>query len=309
MLRGPLSNTNYKPQFSGHETFPLRYGWLKKAYDAVAETECLGDNRSVFSGDDAIARFGVGKNMVLSIRHWAIVSGIMAEKKKNSGYITTEFGRLLFDETRGKDPYLESPITLWLIHWNLCGSPVKTTWYWAFNYFNGATFERESFVNGLTKIASDNEWARVARATIKRDVECFVRSYVQRLASGRVGHEDSLESPLVELGLIRPVGKRDGFRFVRGDKPTLGNGVLVYALLDFWSQFTDAETLSFESILYEPGSPGRVFLIDEETLADRLLNIEDITSGSCRWNDTAGLRQIIRHKPMSASRCPCSDRF
>ena len=34
MTRGPLYEPDYKPQFSGHETFPLRYGWLKKAFDA-----------------------------------------------------------------------------------------------------------------------------------------------------------------------------------------------------------------------------------------------------------------------------------
>ena len=39
MLRGPLYGDDYRPQFSGHETFPLRYGWLKKAFDAVLGTE------------------------------------------------------------------------------------------------------------------------------------------------------------------------------------------------------------------------------------------------------------------------------
>ena len=29
MLRGEFADKEYKPQFSGHETFPLRYGWLK----------------------------------------------------------------------------------------------------------------------------------------------------------------------------------------------------------------------------------------------------------------------------------------
>ena len=40
--------------------------------------------------------------------------------------------------------------------------------------------------------------------------------------SGKASHEDVLESPLPELGLVKPVGKRDGFRFVRGNKPSLG---------------------------------------------------------------------------------------
>src|SRR5690606_38019485 len=77
MARGPLYQQDYKPQFSGHETFPLRYGWLKKCYDRVAETEPEPDNKSLCWGDDAIARFGVGKNMVSSMRHWATVAGII----------------------------------------------------------------------------------------------------------------------------------------------------------------------------------------------------------------------------------------
>ena len=62
-----------RPQFSGHETFALRAGWPKKAYDAAAE------DAAVFSGDAAIARFGVGKNMVRSIRHWALAAGVLDE--------------------------------------------------------------------------------------------------------------------------------------------------------------------------------------------------------------------------------------
>ena len=32
MLTGPLQN-NKRPSFSGHETFPMRYGWLTKMMD------------------------------------------------------------------------------------------------------------------------------------------------------------------------------------------------------------------------------------------------------------------------------------
>lgn len=68
MLRGPLAKEGFKGQFSGHETFPLRHLWLRKAYDAVKE----GAPRSIFTEPEAIITFGVGKNMVSSIRHWAL---------------------------------------------------------------------------------------------------------------------------------------------------------------------------------------------------------------------------------------------
>ena len=52
--------------------------------------------------------------------------------------------------------------------------------------------------------------------------------------------------------------------------------------------------LSFEKIMHEPGSPGRVFLLNEDDLADRLARLSEITSGNINWSETAGLRQLIR---------------
>ena len=63
------------PSFSGHQTFPFRYTWLKKGVDAVM------DNPNVFTDDDAPVILGVGKNMVSSIRHWCSVSGLIEKRK------------------------------------------------------------------------------------------------------------------------------------------------------------------------------------------------------------------------------------
>ena len=67
-----------KPSFSGHETFPLRHGWLEKAYDAVYSSE-----KNPFTEDLAIADFGVGKNMVNAIKHWAIATGFVKIENEN----------------------------------------------------------------------------------------------------------------------------------------------------------------------------------------------------------------------------------
>lgn len=292
MARGPLYEKEYKHQFSGHETFPLRYGWLKKAYDAVSDTEGDEDNKRVFLGDDAIARFGVGKNMVASMRHWATVAGIVEEPQGSQMIRTTELGRKLFGAD-GLDPYMEHPATLWLIHWHLVALPTKTTWFWTFNHFPAVAFQRDNLLKGLARLANDRAWARVAGATIKNDVACFIRTYVAQRPSGHAGLDDALESPLTELGLIKSAG-RDNFRFVRGPKSTLGNGVFVYALLDFWARRSATATLSFEAIAHEPGGPGRVFLLDENDVADRLAELEDATEGALRWSEATGLRQVVR---------------
>ena len=300
MLRGPLYQGDYQPQLSGHETFPLRYGWLKKAFDAVRSTEDKTDNRWVFTGDDSITRFGVGRNMVASMRHWATASGVIEDVAGARRIRCTKFGDLLFGKG-SLDPYMENPATSWHIHWRLCGRADKTTWFWAFNHFPALLFDRDMLVRGVEKLADESAWARSSPATIRRDVSCFVRTYVARPVSRHTSYEDALESPLTELGLIKPVGgPGGGFRFVRGPKPSLGAGVFSYAVTAFWSRYSSAtNTLSFEALSHEPGSPGRVFLLAENDLVDLLGKIESLSGGMYRWSETAGLKQLIRERALT----------
>jgi hypothetical protein len=76
MIRGPLANPTFRAQFSGHETFPLRHLWLKKAYDQVACGKGWRSAKIALHRSEAIVTFGVGKNMVGAIRHWALTCGI-----------------------------------------------------------------------------------------------------------------------------------------------------------------------------------------------------------------------------------------
>lgn len=52
--------------------------------------------------------------------------------------------------------------------------------------------------------------------------------------------------------------------------------------------------MAFESIAYGEGSPGRVFKLDEDSVAERLFGLDELTGGTLSWTDTAGLRQVHR---------------
>ncbi len=149
------------PKFAGHETFTLRYGWLKKAVDAT------GERQDIFLQDDALVTLGVGKNMVRSIRHWGLVTGILEESQdvsNNRGrYIRpSALGSLLFGP-HGLDPYLEETGTLWLIHWQLAGLPdCPTTWFWVFNHLPDAEFTKEKLLSELAG-ASRAGWLETSR--------------------------------------------------------------------------------------------------------------------------------------------------
>src|SRR3954447_13397667 len=181
--------------FSGHETFPFRYPWLKKGIDAVRED---GD---VFLRDDAITTLGVGKNMVRSIRHWCLAAGVLEESRDGGGALRpSELGNLLLDD-RGLDPYLEDPATLWLLHWQIASSRGRAaTWFWTFSRFHEPEFTREALTSSLYRWTQTLGGKQVAESSLKRDVEVFLRTYVPSRQSR--GGEDSLDCPFIELGLI-----------------------------------------------------------------------------------------------------------
>lgn len=295
MVHGRLAIPSLRPQFSGHETFPLRHLWLRKAYDAVEE-QCKDGVavNGVFSDPEAVARFGVGKNMVRSIRHWSLACGILEEVWH--GLKPTPLAELLFGP-RGVDPYLEHPATIWLMHWMVAGRAKRTTtWYWGFNYFSAQTFERDMLAGELNEYCRSLERKRASPGTIRRDVECFIRSYVPR--AGASFTEELTEPLLGELGLIQQIG-RSTFAFRRGPKPTLPDTVFLFALLEFWGKFSPTtSTLAFEAIAYEAGSPGRVFKLDENSVAERLVNIERITKGAISSSNTSGLRQVVKSREL-----------
>jgi hypothetical protein len=283
-----------KMQFSGHETFPLRQLWLRKAFVAV-DDGTADYQKTVFLEEGAVRRFGVGKNMVAAIRHWALACDIISESKGETPEISL-IGRLLFG-ARGVDPYMERPATSWLVHWLLAGRALRsTTFYFLFNRVNTQTFDRATLLADLAAFAHRDS-ARVSLDTLKRDIEVCLRSYVPR-HDGREA-DDAAEPLLADLGLLSegPIGT---FQFRRGAQPTLPDGVFIFALLEFWRGFATNDeggqkTMSFEAIAHHFGSPGRVFKLDESSVAERLLNLESVTRGALRWTDTAGVRQISRH--------------
>lgn len=280
-----FDNWSGKPQFAGHETFPLRILWLRKAYDAVRG----GAPLTVFKDDEAISRFGVGRNMAVSMRFWAQAAGIIELDGKELK--PTPLGDLLFGDG-GLDPYLEHPTSLWLIHWNLASSPENTTtFFYCFNGLFGHEFRSADLVQAIQHLIEQKGW-RGAHKTIQNDVTVFLRSYCSR-PSGAM--DDAAEPLLSELALVQETGASGWYEFSIGPKPNLHDALFAYALDTYWRRAHQSRaTLAAELICHDAGSPGRVFKMDEDSVIERLMRINESTSGAFVWTDTAGLRQIQR---------------
>ena len=285
------------PSFSGHQTFPFRYTWLKKGVDAVLK------DQTVFSSENASVTLGVGKNMVASIRHWCQVSGLIKTDTNQRGrFIPTNLGKAIFGDQNGFDPYLDDPATLWLIHWKIATNINQATaWYWAFNIFRENQFAPDIFKKQL------HDWTQqqkpsmrpVSHNTLQRDIHCFIRTYCQSRHTAAV-IEESFDCPLVELNLITELPENIGYEFQRGEKETLPSQIFAATLVAFWDFcFSEKEALPFSEVMYAPLSPGRIFRLDEDTMVTYLENLNELTKGALQYDETAGLKQVYQYKNLN----------
>ena len=282
--------------FSGHETFPLRQLWLRKAYTQVL-AQTTSAPKGVFTDADAIGRFGVGKNMVSSIRHWALACDVIRSSDAAKGeFGVGEIGGFLFGEKKACDPYLEHDATIWLVHWLLAGRAQRSaTWYVVFNFVQSQSFSLNDVLKLIEEYVAEYKIGRYSSTTLRRDVEVCLRSYG---SLSKAVNEDSAEPLLSELSLLSSTS-RDSYHFNRGPQYSLPDQVFAFALLDFWQRRDRnsggaQSTLSFNAIAHEYGSPGRVFKLDEDSVSDRLSRIFDVTHGLLAWTDSAGIRQVSR---------------
>ena len=221
--------------FARHETFHPRWGWIRKAYVATADS-------SVFNAEDATLRLGVGKNMVRAIRFWGHAFRALAyerdeKRPRMSLSVQSQIGRAIFDEDTGWDPFTEDPGTLWLLHWLLlapieCAMPV---WWTAFNEFGAVEFTQQELSDFVTdQVGSVSSWSsRPHPSSIDKDVSWF--------------------------------------RFVVGPKPTLPPEIVFYACADFLARTeSGANTVSVSRLATEAGAPGRVFKVSEADLVELL---------------------------------------
>jgi len=292
-VSGSLLATAAAPSFARHETFHPRFGWLRKA---VTESAKAGD---VFTDDEATVKLGVGKNMVHAIRYWGLAFKILEQKPNPERprvplTVPSAFGmRLLGDD--GWDPYLEDAASLWLLHWKLlspkCYAPV---WWVAFNDFTAIQFSESQLTAHVLELAAAAGWPTVVEASVKKDVDCLIRTYTLR-RHGRQSLDDILDCPFRELELIEAATGEEGrrWRFVLGDKPGLPDEIVAHAALDYAALSSDgARSISIARLAHDPGSPGAAFRLNETALFDALSRAAT-SSNSLRVAEPGGLRQLL----------------
>lgn len=273
--------------FSGHETFPLRFSWLTKAVELVHE------NPKILNADEAIAEFGVGRNMVRSIKHWGQATGVLEPDQNERGAMcVTPFGDLLFGH-EGADPYCEDTGTLWVLHWHLCRTPERSTlWHFLFGHWRGGGIEFRSMMPTLEKWLEEQEGVMPSVSTLRRDLQCFTNTYV----APRGAHlhlEDVVSCPLATLGLVQD--NRGTLYLREGQQLGLPPEIFGYAVLDYWNLIApNIEQIAIQEVLERRASPGQILLLSEDQAYDLVQQIENLDDPPFRYDSTAGVQQLYR---------------
>jgi hypothetical protein len=294
-------------RFSGHETFPCRYAWLPKAAQAVAEK---GNHNILTSAreDDAMVQLGVGKNMVRSIRFWAEAADVLEATEK--GQKLTDFGLHLLlgkNDLPPLDPYLEDIQTLWLIHWKLATNQKAAIFAWDFllNQFQEPELYASTVLRAFRKAVTQLSNKDITSGSLEQLYEVFLHSYVPTRGQKGDVREDSLDCPLVELGLLQPNGFTQSalypgrvepkYVFRREEKTEISHALFAYCLDEFWrSRFSEEQSMSLHAIVSGHGSPGQVFKIPEGDIRTRLLALKHQTNGLLRFEESAVIPRVVR---------------
>lgn len=287
-------NPSARPTLGGHETFTFRYGWLRKG------VELANENGNIFSQDDALVQLGVGKNMVRAIRHWCLATNLLEESQsegRTKPLQPTNLAKKLLLQTNAWDAYLEESASLWLLHWELISNPYRA---WAWGQLFTAFLDTEfTFADFETKLARQAERLGISTTskTFTREIECCLKTYIPANQRNRrkteTYTEESIDCPLTELDLLHYTATDRYYRFQIGPKPSLSAPVFGYALLKFWAQrANNRRTLRVDKCIYEPGSPGQAFKLDENSVMAYLEELENLSHNRLMLTKTAGLRQI-----------------
>ena len=287
--------SNARFRFAGHQTFVFRYGWLEKGVRGAHECPTL------FSEDDALVRLGVGKNMVSSIRYWCEVTQLIKPDRNKandrSRMKVAEIGeRLLLDN--GWDSFLEDDASLWLVHWLLISNPsVVTPWQLVFSRFHRPDFTRRELIAFISSFA-ERQGLTASSTVITRDVDCLIRCYAS--SEGELpSFGEGFNCPFLQLDLLQPSPDGDLYRFAIGPKPSLPPAIFAFALTEYLNRVAGTtNTLSIQKCLYGEGSPGQVFKLDENSLVSYVEELEGQTERALILDETAGLKQIYRRKPV-----------
>ncbi|MGB1284272.1 MAG: DUF4007 family protein [Polaribacter sp.] len=246
---------------------------MKKGYDFVKK-----GGKFV---DEACIELGVGRNMVNSIRFWLKSFGIIDLKTEK----TTEIADFLFDDNSGKDKYLESETSLWLLHYLLVVNNYSSIYSIIFNNFRKLKPEFNK-TNLSTYISELN--SSINHNTLSKDFSVFLRTYHSKNGKDK---EDSFSGLFSDLELVHEIKKKKDsskFSILNHKEQTVSIELILFIILENKDY---GNSISFKNLYSDFNSVGNIFAFNNNQLEKKLIRISEKYTDIMYSND-AGIKEL-----------------
>lgn len=231
-----------------------------------------------FTDVDAVAKLGVGKNMVVSIRFWLKAFGLTKADEIQS------IASYIFDTNNGVDPYTEDLTTLWLLHFLIVSSEVASLYYILFVDFQREKkmFSKAELQAYIKRKCSVPEQKNVYNEnTIKKDIGVLLKNYV--MPSDLKAIED-FSALLINLGLIVNNGN-DTFLFKTSAVDDVAQEIVLFALIRLKG---DDRTVSFDILQ----KISLIFGLPITSLIEIIRCIENRFPNTLIFTDNSGIKNV-----------------
>ncbi|MCG5523606.1 DUF4007 family protein [Ectothiorhodospira haloalkaliphila] len=282
-------------RFGGHETFPVREGWLHKGLSLIK------DDPEAFKNPFVADTLGVGRNMAKSIRHWLIATGLAETQSRQNGakgkvLSPTRLGSLVLKY----DPYFLHIGTWLALHINLVNNPDEAqTWKWFFSRYSGQRFDRIACSEALKRFLNSSGQRAPVLRTLQRDTACLLSSYAVPLPNENTDPEDASDSPFRRLGLLTYFRDSHMYRRNEAEVSQIPAELLGYALCV--SKAHSDGDLPLREACFVEGGLGRCLQLGLDAFIDVVEKAEaELAAGTVRILGSAGERKLHIHPQPAA---------
>lgn len=263
---------NNKVKLKGHESFSIREGWLTKGIFEIKE------NPKVFSEKNQTDIFGIGTNMVKSLKYWLLVSSLIEEQK--NGYVLSELGQLIMEY----DPYMEDIFCLYLIHSQIAQNTERALiWNIFFNKCHMKSFSKKELQERIEYILESENLEYNAKI-LGDEISALLKTYVSEQKDDTP--ENNFTCPLVELKLLKKIDK-DTYKKEKSSISNLDSYIVYWLILN---QVKERESINIEELLKEDNSVSNLLNLDKILLNEYLDILKRL--GLITLNRTAGLNMV-----------------
>lgn len=263
-----------------HETFSIREGWIEKGIHYINE-----DARSM-SKENGTRVFGLGSNMVKSLRYWLTATKIATFKNANAKL--EPLGQLILE----RDPYIDNDFTLWLIHLFLVTNEYDAPVFNAIFNLDYSQFDKEFLLDRVPDKLFELGYEDVSSiSSLEADISMFIKSYCTADLSNP---ENNMNCPLSKLNLFDCEGRK-----------IFSRKIPVFSRLDFriiylsllrCVDFHEGEiTFNVEDIYSMRNNPLKIFNLSKSALFHYLDEMQ--RNDYIKFNKTAGLNVVLIKEP------------